>query len=91
MRLKVLLRSALKDGRGHEALALSDYLQQLVHVRRTHDDALGRLAMMMQIVEGWRSLGFASFTAYCEQRLGMDAAHVERLADRARKAARRGP
>jgi hypothetical protein len=45
--------------------------------------------MAMEMIEGWRFLGFASFAEYCEQILGMDATHVERLAARARKDARR--
>jgi len=89
MTLDAVLRSSYSDSRSDEALTLSEDLQRLVCLRKGYDEALGRLAMAMQAVEGWRFLGFASFAEYCEERLGMDATHVGRLVARARKDARR--
>ena len=89
MTLDAILRSSNSDDGGHEALALHEHLQRLVRLRKRYDEALGRLAMTIQITEGWRSLGFASFAEYCQERLGMDVTHFERLVARARKIARR--
>jgi len=89
MTLDAILRSSNSDDGGHEALALHEHLQRLVRLRKRYDEALGRLAMTIQITEGWRSLGFASFAEYCQERLGMDVTHFERLVARARKVARR--
>src|SRR5256885_12483029 len=85
MTLDAILRSSNSDDGGHEALALHEHLQRLVRLRKRYDEALGRLAIVIQITEGWRFLGFASFAEYCEERLGMEVTHVERLAARARK------
>ncbi len=73
MTLDAVLRSSNSDSRGDEALALHEHLQRLVRLRKRYDEALGRLA------------SFASFAEYCEERLGMEVTHVERLAARARK------
>jgi hypothetical protein len=86
MTLDPVLRSSNSDSRGDEAHSLHEDLERLVRLRKRYDEALGRLAIAIQITEGWRFLGFASFAEYCEERLGMEVTHVERLAARARKA-----
>jgi len=87
--LEAVLRCSHSGRRGHEALAIHGQLRQLAGVRERFGETLGHLAALLQITEGWRSLGFASFDQYCEERLGMDPREVERLAARARKQLRR--
>jgi acetyl-CoA acetyltransferase len=72
-----------------ELRTLDQVLHQLAALRERYNDRIGALANTIQKTEGWRQFGFASFADYCEQRFGMDAPYVERLAARARKRARR--
>ncbi|MFL5310705.1 MAG: hypothetical protein ACJ79H_09675 [Myxococcales bacterium] len=87
--LDAILRSHDSGPRGHEARAIHERLRRLLHLRERYDETLGRIAVLFQSMEGWRTVGFASFDQYCEERLGMDPSEVERLAARARKQLRR--
>src|SRR5262249_2576024 len=72
-----------------EARTIRQELLCLVKMRERYDLALGRVATVMKAMEGWRDLGFATWSEYCDERLGIDVAHVERLIARARKIDRR--
>jgi hypothetical protein len=89
MSLDAILRASHSDRAGDEALAIHQQLRQLVRLRERYDLTLGRLAIAIQLTEGWRRFGFATFAEYCEERLGMDVTRVEGLVARVRKLARR--
>ena len=89
MSLDALLRASQFDRARGAAGAILQELRHLLRLRERNDLELGRVAMVFQAMEGWRSLGYATFAEYCDERLGMDVAHVERLIARARKIDRR--
>jgi hypothetical protein len=88
MTLDRVLRAAHSGRRRDVAVALDQFLVGLLDLRERYDARIGELAAEIQRREGWRDLGFSSFAELCENGLGLEASEVERLADRARRAAR---
>ena len=86
--LDALLRASGFRTREDLARAIDQGLVHLARIREHHDLALGRAAAAMKAKEGWRDLGFATWTEFCDD-LGMEVGHVERLIARARKIDRR--
>ena len=64
---------------------LDERLRELAAMRARWDVLLGHLAMLMKNVGLWRDAGFASFSHYCEERLGLAARTVEQRAALARR------
>src|SRR5262245_29495045 len=89
MSLDALLRVSCTCPTEDQARTIRQELLCLVKMRERYDLALGRVATVMKAMESWRDLEFATWTEYCDERLGMDVGHVERLIARARKVERR--
>jgi hypothetical protein len=56
---------------------LDEDLRRLAAMRAGWDALLGHLAMLLQGCGLWRDLGFATFTHYCSERLGMSGRAVQ--------------
>lgn len=52
-------------------------LRELAAMRARWDELIGHLAMLLRMVGLWRDMGFASFSHYCAERLGMGVRAVE--------------
>jgi len=52
-------------------------LRRLTSMRDRWDEVLGHLALLLRMLGLWRDLGFASFSHYCAERLGLSARAVE--------------
>ncbi len=59
---------------------LQDQLLELAEVRRSWDELFGRLALLLKGLGLWRDLGFASFSHYAVERLGMAGRTVSQRA-----------
>jgi len=60
-------------------------LRGFLGMRNQWDGAFGHLGLLFRSVEGWRSLGFASFEHYCCERLGMGERTVQQRISLERK------
>jgi hypothetical protein len=65
---------------GADPLAIDARLRELSAMRGRWDVLLGHLAMLMKRLGLWRDAGFASFSHYCEERLGLAERTVEQRA-----------
>lgn len=69
-------------GPGEESAprAIDARLRELASMRRRWDDLVGRLSFLVREHGLWCDLGFASFSHYCAERLGLGARTVEQRA-----------
>jgi hypothetical protein len=66
----------MKEGDADNALGLDALVRRLLRARRENDEAFGVLALRARDGRVHAVLGYGSFEAYCEERLGMTAAAV---------------
>ena len=52
-------------------------LRELVSMRGRWDELVGHLGLVIQTARTWKAMGFANFSHYCEERLGLSARAVE--------------
>ncbi len=56
---------------GRDVAAIDARVRELAAMRDRWDDLVGHLGLLVQAFGLWRHLGFASFSHYCAERLGM--------------------
>ncbi len=78
---------AAPDGAADESdpRRVDEELKRLAAMREGWDELLGHLAMLLLNIGLWRDMGFADFSHYCAERLGMAARTVEQRAWLARR------
>jgi hypothetical protein len=69
---------AVADANGRlDPARLDAQLRELAAMRDRWDEVLGHLALLVRSVGLWRDMGFATFSHYCAERLGMARRAVE--------------